>query len=120
MNSPLYSNKLLAGPAVPINALQHLMPVWKCTIDLTSCEQHWLNGMVTLLFYVLVKCLQLSLGVTVLLALTVFLLLVAETLPTQSDSVPLIGQYIPGDIDGLMVVVHLKINVILGRIVYCI
>ena len=35
--------------------------------------------------------LQISLSVTVLLALTVFLLLVAETLPTQSESVPLIG-----------------------------
>ena len=34
---------------------------------------------------------QLSLGVTVLLALTVFLLLVAETMPSQSDSIPLIG-----------------------------
>ena len=31
---------------------------------------------------------------TVLLALTVFLLLVAETLPTQSDSVPLLGLYL--------------------------
>ena len=41
---------------------------------------------------------QLSLSVTVLLTLTVFLLLVAETLPTQSDSVPLIGQCIPWDI----------------------
>ena len=35
--------------------------------------------------------LQVSLGVTVLLALAVFLLLVAETMPPQSDSVPLIG-----------------------------
>ena len=38
--------------------------------------------------------LQVSLGVTVLLALTVFLLLVAETMPPQSDSVPLIGMSI--------------------------
>ena len=45
-------------------------------------------------------CLQISLSVTVLLALTVFLLLVAETLPTQSDSVPLIGQYISGGVNG--------------------
>ena len=40
-----------------------------------------------------VPMLQISLSVTVMLALTVFLLLVAESLPTQSDSVPLIGQY---------------------------
>ena len=30
---------------------------------------------------------------TVLLALVVFLLLVAETLPPQSESVPLLGKY---------------------------
>ena len=36
-------------------------------------------------------CFQVSLGVTVLLALAVFLLLVAEAMPPQSDSVPLIG-----------------------------
>lgn len=35
---------------------------------------------------------KVSLGVTVLLALTVFLLLVAETLPPQSDTIPLIGE----------------------------
>ena len=44
--------------------------------------------------------LQISLSVTVLLALTVFLLLVAERLPTQSDSVPLIGWYNVGYIVG--------------------
>ncbi len=35
---------------------------------------------------------KVSLGVTVLLALTVFLLMVAETMPPQSESVPLIGE----------------------------
>ena len=35
---------------------------------------------------------KVSLGVTVLLALTVFLLLVAENLPPQSESIPLIGK----------------------------
>ena len=35
---------------------------------------------------------KVSLGVTVLLALTVFLLLVAEIMPPQSDSIPLIGR----------------------------
>ena len=35
---------------------------------------------------------KVSLGVTVLLALTVFLLLVDETLPPQSDTIPLIGE----------------------------
>ena len=35
---------------------------------------------------------KVSLGVTVLLALTVFLLLVAETMPTTSESIPLIGK----------------------------
>lgn len=36
---------------------------------------------------------KVSLGVTVLLSLTVFLLLVSETMPPTSDTVPLIGQY---------------------------
>ena len=37
-----------------------------------------------------------SLGMTVLLALTVFLLLVAETMPPQSQSIPLIGKCLTG------------------------
>ena len=36
---------------------------------------------------------KVSLGVTVLLALTVFLLMVAESTPPQSDSIPLMGTY---------------------------
>ena len=36
---------------------------------------------------------KIGLGITVLLAMTVFLLLVAETLPATSDDVPLLGQY---------------------------
>ncbi|GFR01904.1 acetylcholine receptor subunit alpha-type acr-16 [Trichonephila clavata] len=36
---------------------------------------------------------KLTLGVTILLSLTVFLLLVAETMPPTSDAVPLIGTY---------------------------
>ena len=36
---------------------------------------------------------KISLSVTVLLASTVFLLLVAETMPVQSDTVPLIGKH---------------------------
>ena len=36
---------------------------------------------------------KVSLGVTVLLALTVFLLMVAESMPPQSDSIPLMGKY---------------------------
>lgn len=35
---------------------------------------------------------KVSLGVTVLLALTVFLLLVADIMPPQSNSIPLIGK----------------------------
>jgi len=39
------------------------------------------------------KCLTVSVsGVTILLSLTVFLLLVAETMPPTSDAVPLIGR----------------------------
>ena len=34
-------------------------------------------------------------GVTILLSLTVFLLLVAETMPPTSDAVPLIGEGCP-------------------------
>ncbi|XP_030645024.1 cholinergic receptor, nicotinic, alpha 11 [Chanos chanos] len=36
---------------------------------------------------------KISLGITVLLSLTVFMLLVAEIMPATSDSIPLIGQY---------------------------
>uniref|UniRef100_A0A8D2IWN9 Neuronal acetylcholine receptor subunit alpha-7 n=1 Tax=Varanus komodoensis TaxID=61221 RepID=A0A8D2IWN9_VARKO len=36
---------------------------------------------------------KISLGITVLLSLTVLMLLVAEVMPATSDSVPLIGQY---------------------------
>ena len=36
---------------------------------------------------------KVSLGVAVLLALTVFLLMVAESTPPQSDSIPLMGTY---------------------------
>ncbi|KAI8034688.1 hypothetical protein M5D96_012511 [Drosophila gunungcola] len=37
---------------------------------------------------------KLSLGVTILLSLTVFLNMVAETMPATSDAVPLLGKYI--------------------------
>ena len=37
---------------------------------------------------------KVSLGVTILLAMTVFLLLVAETMPTTSISIPIIGKYL--------------------------
>ena len=36
---------------------------------------------------------KVGLGVTLLLSLTVFLLLVAETMPTTSESIPLLGEY---------------------------
>nr|XP_006822074.1 PREDICTED: neuronal acetylcholine receptor subunit alpha-7-like [Saccoglossus kowalevskii] len=36
---------------------------------------------------------KVSLGITVLLSLTVFLLVVAETMPATSDTIPLIGRY---------------------------
>ena len=36
---------------------------------------------------------KVGLGITVLLAMTVFLLLVADTLPATSDDIPLLGQY---------------------------
>ncbi|XP_039708028.1 CHRNA7-FAM7A fusion protein-like [Pteropus medius] len=39
---------------------------------------------------------KISLGITVLLSLTVFMLLVAEIMPATSDSVPLIGKRVPG------------------------
>ena len=35
---------------------------------------------------------KVSLGVTVLLALTVFLLMVAESMPPQSENIPLLGE----------------------------
>ncbi|XP_048107923.1 neuronal acetylcholine receptor subunit alpha-7 isoform X2 [Alosa alosa] len=50
---------------------------------------------------------KISLGITVLLSLTVFMLLVAEIMPATSDSVPLIAQYFSSTmmIVGLSVVV---------------
>uniref|UniRef100_A0A3B4H420 Cholinergic receptor, nicotinic, alpha 7 (neuronal) n=1 Tax=Pundamilia nyererei TaxID=303518 RepID=A0A3B4H420_9CICH len=39
---------------------------------------------------------KISLGITVLLSLTVFMLLVAEIMPATSDSVPLIGEEVQG------------------------
>ncbi|XP_012498150.1 PREDICTED: neuronal acetylcholine receptor subunit alpha-7 isoform X1 [Propithecus coquereli] len=50
---------------------------------------------------------KISLGITVLLSLTVFMLLVAEIMPATSDSVPLIAQYFASTmiIVGLSVVV---------------
>ncbi|XP_069046790.1 neuronal acetylcholine receptor subunit alpha-7a [Lepisosteus oculatus] len=50
---------------------------------------------------------KISLGITVLLSLTVFMLLVAEIMPATSDSVPLIAQYFASTmiIVGLSVIV---------------
>ncbi|XP_016421321.1 neuronal acetylcholine receptor subunit alpha-7-like [Sinocyclocheilus rhinocerous] len=54
---------------------------------------------------------KISLGITVLLSLTVFMLLVAEIMPATSDSVPLIAQYFASTmmIVGLSVVVTVLI-----------
>ena len=53
----------------------------------------FLTGITVLVFYLPVESGEkVSLSVTVLLALTVFLLLVAETMPPQSMVVPLIGK----------------------------
>ncbi|XP_077446502.1 neuronal acetylcholine receptor subunit alpha-7-like [Stigmatopora argus] len=48
---------------------------------------------------------KISLGITVLLSLTVFMLLVAEIMPATSDSVPLIGQYFAS----IMVIVGMSV-----------
>ncbi|XP_051926123.1 cholinergic receptor, nicotinic, alpha 11 [Hippocampus zosterae] len=48
---------------------------------------------------------KISLGITVLLSLTVFMLLVAEITPATSDSVPLIGQYFAS----IMIIVGLSV-----------
>ncbi|XP_078064076.1 CHRNA7-FAM7A fusion protein-like [Mustelus asterias] len=48
---------------------------------------------------------KISLGITVLLSLTVFMLLVAEIMPATSDSIPLIGQYFAS----IMVMVGLSV-----------
>lgn len=45
------------------------------------------------------QALSLPAGITVLLSLTVFMLLVAEIMPATSDSVPLIGE-VPGSAEG--------------------
>uniref|UniRef100_A0A803WAF4 Cholinergic receptor nicotinic alpha 7 subunit n=1 Tax=Ficedula albicollis TaxID=59894 RepID=A0A803WAF4_FICAL len=50
---------------------------------------------------------KISLGITVLLSLTVFMLLVAEIMPATSDSVPLIAQYFAS----IMVIVGLSVVV---------
>ncbi|XP_070540914.1 neuronal acetylcholine receptor subunit alpha-10-like [Ptychodera flava] len=49
---------------------------------------------------------KVGLGITVLLSLTVFLLLLAETLPPMQNSVPILGQYYAG----VMVLVSLSIS----------
>ncbi|XP_055013416.1 cholinergic receptor, nicotinic, alpha 11 [Boleophthalmus pectinirostris] len=48
---------------------------------------------------------KISLGITVLLSLTVFMLLVAEIMPATSDSVPLIGVYIAS----IMIIVGMSV-----------
>ncbi|XP_010171714.1 neuronal acetylcholine receptor subunit alpha-7 [Antrostomus carolinensis] len=50
---------------------------------------------------------KISLGITVLLSLTVFMLLVAEIMPATSDSVPLIAQYFAS----IMVIIGLSVVV---------
>ncbi|XP_077992147.1 neuronal acetylcholine receptor subunit alpha-10-like [Glandiceps talaboti] len=49
---------------------------------------------------------KVGLGITVLLSLTVFLLLLAETLPPMQNSVPILGQYYAG----VMVLVSISIT----------
>ena len=54
----------------------------------------FITATTVLVFYLPVESGEkISLGVTVLLALTVFLLIVAETMPAQSNTIPLIGKY---------------------------
>ena len=53
-----------------------------------------LSGMVLATFLLPVQCGEkISLGVSILVAISVFLLLVAENVPDTSDSVPVIGEY---------------------------
>jgi len=47
------------------------------------------------MLFMLSFCAAAAEGVTILLSLTVFLLLVAESMPPTSDAVPLIGQFLP-------------------------
>jgi len=46
------------------------------------------------MLFMLSFCAAAAEGVTILLSLTVFLLLVAESMPPTSDAVPLIGQFL--------------------------
>ncbi len=57
-------------------------------ISYTSDPDHIIMYM---LIFSLSLSVSLSQGITVLLSLTVFMLLVAEIMPATSDSVPLIG-----------------------------
>jgi len=53
-----------------------------------------LSILVTMVFYLPPEAGEkISLGITVLLAFTVFLLLIAESIPKRSDSVPIISKY---------------------------
>ena len=45
-------------------------------------------------------------GVTILLSLTVFLNMVAETMPATSDAVPLLGEYICRQGDAIFIVLE--------------
>lgn len=53
-----------------------------------------LSVLVTLVFYLPPEAGEkISLGITILLAFTVFLLLIAESIPKRSDSVPIISKF---------------------------
>ena len=75
----------------PIDSLYQLMQLWESAIILVLGHQQWPNCIKCWMYdnYVVknVPTLQISLSVSVLLALAVFLLLVAESLPSQSEMV---------------------------------
>ena len=63
------------------------------TLPPDSGEKLTLGKSVSMSYFIGFKTVILALGVTILLSLTVFLNLVAETLPQVSDAIPLLGTY---------------------------
>ncbi len=72
------------------------MLAFRCALAVWSWILFWYFSLVLYAIYSYRSLLFLvSPGVTILLSLTVFLNLVAETLPQVSDAIPLLGMFIP-------------------------
>ena len=83
MNIPFKSSAVIEQ----INVVHHKTFFYSCC-SVCSVASSGVSGF---LYKCLPKCCHLCLGVTVLLALTVFSLMVNDWLPRVSDAIPIIG-----------------------------